>query len=151
MHVAEHFGVVERQWGECIDGEPACLSRVVGSGDGWSLVEISCEGDGDNALAWVAVGASVGSDLHQLTCHDASLLSEFTPCGGWRVLVDFHKSAGESPMSLKRLILALHQQHVHFATFGRECDAVGSDCRMWIVVSVFLHIFFYVGDYRSFQ
>lgn len=127
--------------GECVDGEPACLSRVVGRGDGWSFIEIRRKGDGDNALAWVAVGASVGADLHQLACRDASLLSELTPCGGWRVLVDFHKSAGESPMSLKRLILALHQQHVHFATFGRECDAVGSDCRMWIVVSVFLHIF----------
>ena len=72
----------------------------------------------------------------QLTHRQSRFLLQFSPGSGISRLIDVHKTAGESPPPLTRLMSALDEEQLCDGSITGKDKTVGRDGRMRILIAI---------------
>lgn len=127
--------VVEGERREVIEGEPGGVSSI-GGGGGWVFDEVDEGevGDGENVLAWVAVGGADGGELFEVNVFESGLFFEFAAGAGVDVFADADEATGEGPFVFEGGEGALDEEDFEVVLIESEDDAVGGKGRSGVVV-----------------
>ena len=131
----EDLPVVEGQLRQGIDREP-CGFRGVVAADNLCGLDERVEGNGDHALARVAVRVGEDAQLAHGRGLEAGLLPELPQGAFFRGLPHLQEAARERPAALVGLAAAPHQQDLQLTVFIGKDDAVGGHGHVLVLVLV---------------
>ena len=134
--------MVEGQPRQPGEGKPPRRTGIVGPNGLGGAFDVGPEGDGEHALARIAVDGGESTDGVQGGSGESCLLLEFPPRRVVGRLVDIHKPARKGPLAFAGLVAALDEQQTGRAIQAvTENKTVGRYGRMRIFISILMSHF----------